>query len=438
MPLACRLTVACRLELATVSLASAMAWGVQAASAVNVSRLAAQLVAASWRQSHAAASTGPTLPGAALLRGAARLLPPPLPLEAGCEALAHNAAVHLALVGSTVLVAYNLLSILRRPLVMLGEDLLARLCIGKIGGCILMLLHEVLFSFPPAESASQSATWRVIGTALLLDTVLLAFLRTPREERGVRAVLPRVARAACRITGDFLPFAAVFFLWSASIAMVVVASLLPCTVLLFTEALRDLRRNRCRHGSVQMALLLLRLAARLALLAALGPSGGGGLWACCDKGMAALWLGAEAFILSGVLLGRRCTSCAHEVPSQALWAAAVLGQALLIACDWPLGYTGSGAGSGAQRGSHRAAKRLRGAGWGGASGRGGAVGGTLGLAGCGMQEVALILCVTAFAVIHAPVIRCWVTRARRAAIHALGEVEPHNLVFYDCPRHRQS
>ncbi|CAE8585405.1 unnamed protein product, partial [Polarella glacialis] len=209
---------------------------------------AAQLLAAGWR--HAGRGSDHFVSARDL--GAGAHFRPPAELVASCEEAAHGAGLYLALAAATIFVACHALCIFRRPLALIGEELLSRVCIVKIGGCVLLLLHETLWAFPPAKQGAPLRAWHAIGTTLLLDTLLLAFLKVPREERNSRSTLLRVGFTACRLTSDFIPFAAVFFLWSASLVMIVAASLVPCLALLFHEAVRDIRRQRQRHGSIQM------------------------------------------------------------------------------------------------------------------------------------------------------------------------------------------
>lgn len=449
--LTCRLTLATRLEVSAVCTTSAVVWAVQVDSVARMARLALRLLAARWRQGGASRLAGaPALPGGALLRGAARLLPPASAPVAGCEALARGAALHLALAAGTALLAHGSLAACRRPLVLLGEDALSRLCIVKIGGCVLVLLHEALWAFPPVQCVAPLPAWHAIGMTLVLDTLLLAFFRIPREDRGIRVIVPRVALAACRLTADFLPFAAVFFLWSASIVMIMAASLVPCLALLFHEAIRDVRRRRHRHGSVQMALLVLRAAARLTLLGMLSSGAGSRVWGRCDQAAATAWLAAEAAVLWDLFLGRRGACCAREVPSQALWTLAVAGQTALVALDriYGLGPARAARASGFHGGSKAGGvslpgllpQRLQGESPAappvGAGLLGSIVGSSGGAAAPGAQEAALLLCLAAYSGIHAGVFAGWAIGAKRAAARALACVEPDRVVFYDCPHHR--
>jgi len=450
--LACRLTLATRLEMAAVSITSAVVWIVQIDSTARIAHLGVRLLAAHWGQGVVAGRLTTGVPSSAFIRGAARLLPLSTVPIAGCEALAQSAVLHLALAVGSVVVAHHTLACFRRPLVLLGEDVLSRFSIVKIGGCVLVLLHEMLWAFPSVQRVAPQSAWHVIGMALLLDTLLLAFFRIPREERGGRGVFLRVALAACRLTADFLPFAAVFFLWSASIVMIMAASLVPCIALLFREALQDVRRRRHRHGSVQMAVLVLRGAARLMLVGRLGAGAGGRAWVWGDQAVTMLWLFAEGALVWDLLFCRRGACCAREASSQILWTAAVLGQATLISVDYIYGLGPArygthgtnvhgivrpgegGGGSGAPlagallqlpqlfRGSELPAQMSPGSAF---------------VAGPGTQEAAMLLCLATYVSIHAVVFANWAYRARYAAALALAHVEPDRVVFLDnCLHHR--
>ncbi|CAE7623172.1 unnamed protein product, partial [Symbiodinium necroappetens] len=123
------------------------------------------------------------------------------------------------------MLALNLFRFLQRPLTFVCEDLLAKICTVKIGGCVLVLLHEVIWVLPAVKRVAPCSAWCALGNTLLMDTIVLAFLKVPREERCGRQAACRVLHAAVSLTSDFLPFAAVFFLWLASLGMVIAASL---------------------------------------------------------------------------------------------------------------------------------------------------------------------------------------------------------------------
>lgn len=430
-PLACRLTWQTRFEVVAVCMASAVVWAVQAASTAKVFRLAVRLLVARWRQASADRTNG----GPSLRSLPPRALLLPASAVADCRV---EAACYLALVVGVVLCAHTVLAAFRRPLWLFGEDALSRFCIVKIGGSVLLMLHEMLWAFPPVQRVAPPPAWHLIGATLLLDAVLLAFFRIPREDRGTRAIVPSVAFGAFRLTADFLPFAAVFFLWSASLAMIVAASVVPCLALLFHEAARDVRRRRQQHGSVQAVLLVLRAAVRLTLLGLRGCGAATRAWAACDQLLAAAWLGAEGALLWDHAVGRRGASCAREAPSQVFWTAAVLGQLALAGLDQLCGLGPAAAPGRGLRGGQRAGGLqglLRRApesdasvglapGWQGAAVRPGA------------QEAALILTLALYAGIHASVFSTWAAGVRRAAVRALSCVEPDRVVFYDCAHHR--
>jgi len=433
--LTCRLTLTTRLEVACDATASAVVWIVQVASAWRIAHVVFRLLAASWRQ---AGSTHASGPAPALLRNAVRLLPPASAPSSGSESsFMHGTAWHTVAALSAVLFSHSALAIFRRPLALLGEDQLSRFCMVKIGCCVLVLLHDVLWTLPTAQRPAPSRACQMVTTTLLMDTVLAAFFRIPQPERGTRSIMPRVALAACRLTGDFLPFAAVFFLWSASIIMILTASLIPCMALLFHEAIRDLRRRRGRHGTVQMLVLILRTAVRVFALSVLstGPACRASAW--CEQGVTALWLTVEGSVLWDILFRRRGLCCAYKVSSQVLWTLAVAGH-ILLATLTTTPCSPATRGSSSLRGSHRSSATSLFHSWPSLFETGppdihtsefNPVAGSTG------QEVALLLCIAAYVAIHAPVFAAWASKGRQMTLHAFACIEPDRVVFYDC-KHR--
>jgi len=272
--------------------------------------------------------------------------------------------------------------------------------------------------------------------------LLVAFFRIPQTERGVWSIIPRVALAACRLTGDFLPFAAVFFLWSASIIMILTASLIPCLALLVHEAIRDLRRRRGRHGTVQMLVLVLRTAVRVFTLSMLGTGTACQVSTWCERGITALWLIVEAYVLWDIFFRRRGVCCAYKVSSQVLWSLAVAGHLLLATLTLPP-CSPATRGSSSLRGNHKSTATRLFRVWPTlfgvvavssppeihSSSKSNPVAGNTG------QEVALILCLAAYVAIHTPVFAAWASKARQMTLHAFACIEPDRVVFYDC-KHR--
>eukprot|EP00401_Gymnodinium_catenatum_P014436 CAMPEP_0117556990 /NCGR_PEP_ID=MMETSP0784-20121206/52096_1 /TAXON_ID=39447 /ORGANISM="" /LENGTH=508 /DNA_ID=CAMNT_0005354287 /DNA_START=12 /DNA_END=1535 /DNA_ORIENTATION=- len=420
--LACRLTWSVRVELIVVSLTSVTVWVTQVMSVVTVARLMLRSLLI-WRTSPGRPGVGPTLPGSLLLKNAAKLFPAPATDPASCDGLADRAIAHLVLMGIVVFVAHNALHFFRRPLCLFFEEALSRICMVKIGGCVLVLLHEVLWAFPPTQRFAPLPAWKVIGATLLLDTFLLAFLRVPREERCGRIAL-RVTHLACRISGDFLPFAAIFFLWSAFIVMIAAASLVPCAALLFHEAVRDVWHRRHRHGSVQLVTLVARAAVRLALLGFRGPSPVNTAWVWCDGHLVTAWLTVEVCVLLDLVTIRRGICCARDTASQAMWLLAVIGQAAFAGHDCLRG-NGLGAAPASGGGSTTGGGRWRG------MCRGHAATARGGSAAARQQDAAILLMLACYLVIHVPVFARNIRRLREAILRVFTRVDPAQVVFYD-------
>lgn len=448
----CRVTFAVRVELVAVSVTTATLWAAQAASTSTVIRLAVRLLISSratpGREGGLHALFGASL----LLRRVANWLPPPASLSATCDALSRGAVEQLVFAAAVVVVAHSALTLVGRPLAIGGEDALTRSCVVKIGGSVLVLLHEVLWAFPPTQQAAPQPAWRVMGVTLLLDTLLLAFLRVPLEERK-GCLWPKLLRLACRVPRDFLPCAAIFFLWSTSILMIAVASVVPCTVLLFHEAFRELRRSRHQHGSVQLAVLVARMALRISALVMWGPAGAAPAAPApaapapralrlCERALALGWLAVELRVAFDLVALRRVAACAREASSQAMWSIAFLGQAVFVAHDifrslastWPPGLqlpqSGPPPGSGESLGHRAWDGHLRGAGMQvpGSSTRGFQQ---------RLEEVAALLSLFCYLLIHAPVVTAYAKRVRQALMRALTEVPPDQVIFYDRPHSRK-
>lgn len=473
--LAHRLTMATRFELVAMSTASATLWATQLSSAVRVVRLVTQLLTIGWRHEEGRLGAGRFLSGTLLLgrsllrdassgaaiRGHFRPLPPSSSMVASCAVLAQSAAMHAMMVGIVVTCACAGLSFLRRPLVIVGEDVMTRFCIIKIGGCVLALLHEMLLIFPPAQRIAPLSAWHVIGTTLFLDTVLLAFLRIPRQERHGRSVLRRVAHTACRLTTDFLPFAAVFFLWSASIFVIFAASLVPCIVLLFREVVRDVRRRRHQNGSIQMVLFLLRAILHILTLLHLGrqpatsglsmPAGAeehignaestlSGYWARGTREflryiLTVTWLATEGAILADISILKIGVYCAREGLSQAMWSIAVAGQVALVVHSRARALT-SFSSTLRDTDSSRTWSSLLSL-WpstarGPLSGNGVSNDLRTRFLGC-CEDAALFLCIICFLCIHVPVFLEKLWRLKQAFVRALTQIEPSQVIFCDRP-----
>jgi hypothetical protein len=234
------------------------------------------------------------------------------------------------------------LSMLQRPLAIAGEETLARVCSIKNGGCILIMLFLTLTLLPSKQLACLLSAWRGLGATLLLDTLLLGFVRMPVEERHGCWALARVLRRVGRQTSDYLPCAVFFFLWLASSFVITMASLIPCLVLLFREAARDISTGRHRHGSIQMVLLVVRILPHLGavFLAVWGQDSipqDCTLGSLIEYGFSCLWLVVELLIFFDLVtqgwLTERCVTtvcCAQIGVSQVMWLLAILGQAALV------------------------------------------------------------------------------------------------------------
>lgn len=311
---ACRLTMATRFQVLFVLLASVLLWSAQLGSTWQGMQLAGKLLLAGWRNvgrvSHLFSSPQSQAP--AFLNF--------------CQTFTQCAQQRTVVAIVTLMVALNFFRS-HRP-VLLGEELMIKVCTVKIGGCVLVFLHEIIWVFPAVKKMAPLYAWSALGHTLLMDTLILAFLRVPREERCGRQAFCRVLQAAVSLTGDFLPFAAVFFLWLASIGMVVAASLVPCMALLLHEAVKDLRRRRLQHGTVQMAMFIVCLAIRITctFAANVAKGDGDGLAQWLERGSVALWLSLEMATLIDFSVVRNSVSCARDGTSQVLWTMACLGQ----------------------------------------------------------------------------------------------------------------
>eukprot|EP00929_Paragymnodinium_shiwhaense_P096550 TRINITY_DN58174_c0_g1_i1.p1 TRINITY_DN58174_c0_g1~~TRINITY_DN58174_c0_g1_i1.p1 ORF type:complete len:533 (-),score=77.05 TRINITY_DN58174_c0_g1_i1:97-1695(-) len=434
--LACRLTFGVRLELMAVWLASACVWIFQIASGVNLARLAVRLLLTL----RAEAGQPRTFGGAFFKKMARVAVLPKAELAVLYEELSWNAVAFLVMALVPIVVAHHsLLLVQRPPLKLLGEAFLQRTCIIKIGGCVLVLLHEGLWCLPPAHLVAPLAAWRGLGATLVLDTFLLAFLRVPLQERGGQ-LATRLARAAARIVGDFLPFAAVFFLWAASIVMILAASLVPCSVLLFRQAGAIMRRRKYAHGSLQLVLLEARLLLRV--IAAVGlwrPDGFVAILAGCDRGLITLRTVLEVLLLTDLLLQGRGLECAREGYSQAMWIVALVGEALLLVFD-PTGLRGAsydtsaiegGAGRWSLHGPWSGSRKMSGddelsddAG--------------LFLTPVRLQDSAFLLSLTCFLVLHVSVFATSCCRLKQAFVRTFLQVDPSQVVFQDRPASSRS
>jgi len=283
------------------------------------------------------------------------------------------------------------------------------------------------------------SAWQAVGLALVMDTLILGFMKIPREARSGRLSWLKTLQTACCLTGDFLPFAAVFFLWSASVVMILAASLVPCLALLVHEAVRDLRQRRQRHGSLQMAVLMLCLCARL--LAAHGCTSP---W--FDQAAAVVWMMTEVAVFVDLSRLHQGLSCARDATSQVLWTLATVGQVILVACSHVQVADSAASHSGGCGRSLRGGISLPGLGprrQGPDASPGMAmlsrIGNSLSTGHCGvatgaLQDIALVLMLACYFSIHAPVFRGWLTKAKQAV--SFRNIEPGMVVFFDHPCHR--
>jgi len=432
--LACRLTMATRLQVVSVFLASVLLWWAQIGSAWQAAQLAGRLILASWRNVGRVGH---------LFGGSAHPPVPPAALVVLCQDFAHCSAQRLVISVLTALLALNLFRFLQRPLTFVCEDLLAKICTVKIGGCVLVLLHEVIWVLPAVKRVAPYSAWCALGNTLLMDTIVLAFLKVPREERCGRQAACRVLHAAVSLTSDFLPFAAVFFLWLASLGMVIAASLVPCMALLLHEAVRDLRRRRQQHGTLQMAVFVLCSAVRVMSSFSAGELKDKDILAIwMERGSLALWLVLEAAVFFDVSIVRRGVSCARDGTSQVLWSIACVGQITLVACSLvnpsttPPGEGCRGVKifpifpSPRRQGTSESSTvwlwRLREA----------LAGSCRGSTATTLQVTALMLMLVCYWSIHAPVLTGWFRRTRQAMVQALTHIDPSQVIFFDHPCHR--
>lgn len=419
--LACRLTMATRLQLIFVFFASVLLWSAQLGSTWQGMQLAGKLLLAGWRN----------------VGRVSHLLAQPPGFLDFCQNFAQCAKQRTVISLGTLVLALNFFRS-RRP-IFLGEEFMVKVCTVKIGGCVLVLLHEIIWVFPAVKKMAPLYAWSALGHTLLMDTMILAFLRVPREEQCGRQALCRILQAAVSLTGDFLPFAAVFFLWLASIGMVVAASLVPCMALLLHEAVRDLRRRRQQHGTVQMAVFILCLAVRVMSFLAANVSKGQGdaLAVWMERGSLTLWLAVEAVVFVDFAIFRGGLSCARDGTSQVLWTMACLGQVVLVVCSHlhaalPGMLQAEGCRSRVFTPFHRRqghesmmcqfqllAGNCR---------------GDPGTAA--VQVTALSLMLLSFWSIHASVFCGWFRRLKQALTQALAHIEPSQVTFFDHPCHK--
>lgn len=276
-----------------------------------------------------------------------------------------------------------------------------------------MLLQELLWSLPFVAQSRQSGhvavapslAWSSLGRTIVLDTLLLAFLRVPISARQSRGFAIRMLQASCRLTGDFLPLAAAFFLWSAVLITCAATSLVPFAIILFRQALRNARRCRYRHGSLQLALLVLRMLIQAAGLLAASSHGGTSRRTPLRTCFSILWLWYEVNLAFDVLMpGRlraRSTCFARDRDSQVMWAMAVVGQCLLAA---------------------RADDRKL----------------PIRSSLFGFQDVALAIMIIDGIGVHYIVFVEWLRRGRSAIQESLTRFDPAHMVFFDCPVHRDT
>merc|ERR1740129_2592071 len=213
--------------------ASFAVWAAQAASAVTVVRLASRVFASSWGafgwRRHGEGRRGV---GALSVMAVFQAMLRPLP------STADTAVTFVIMTGACLVLAAR-----RRPIVLGGGATMVRVCIVKIGCCVLPSLHELLWALPPPHPPAFVHTLRAIGAVLMLDTLLLAFIRVPYEERHGWTFPSRIAMIACRLTSFFLPLAVVFVL----LVLASFASLVPCLSILVLEGVRDLKCQRQQH-----------------------------------------------------------------------------------------------------------------------------------------------------------------------------------------------
>lgn len=341
--LCCHLTVAARFELFMLSIASVVVWTVQAMSAARMVQLVISLFAVSWHNSTHIADGKFMLPTGLLCRIAASLFPPPASIPASCEAQVGRTVGQCAIAGFVVCVAWYTMACFRRPLVFHAEGLLDHLCVVKIGACMDVLIYEGLSRISAAPKAAPPEVWRVLVATLALDVLLLSFIKVKRDLRhDIRGMLDRLIRAVVRVMCDIFPFAAMFFLWFVSIAMIVAASFVPCVGILCHEAVRDICRRRYRHGSVQMMALMLRLT-MLALTSLFGWE-----WAEYDGVVCTAHVALEIAIIADLFACKRGNCLAWDVPSQILWTIALSGQCAFTlrgpgSTAWTQGFDAAGA-----------------------------------------------------------------------------------------------
>jgi len=220
--------------------------------------------------------------------------------------------------------------------------------------------------------------------------------------------------------------------------MILTASLIPCMALLFHEAIRDLRRRRSRHGTVQMLVLVLRALVHVFTLSMLGTGTACRVLTWCEHGITALWLITETCVLWDICFGRRGVCCAYKVSSQVLWSIAVAGH-ILFATLSLTPCSPATRGSSTLRGNHKISTtslfRLRSSLFEAAPEIHSHISEPNPVAGNTGQEVALFLCLAAYVAIHAPVFATWVSKGRQLTLHALACMDPDRVVFYDC-KHR--
>jgi len=416
-----------RLQVLFAFLASVLLWAAQVGSMWQGMQLAGKLLLAGWRNvgrvSHL--FTTPQSQAPDFLNF--------------CQTFAQCAQQRAVIAMITLILAMKFARS-HRP-VFIGEEVMIKVCTVKIGGCVLVLLHEIIWVFPAVKKMAPLYAWSALGHTLLMDTMVLAFLRVPREERSGRKALCRVLQAAVSLTGDFLPYAAVFFLWIASIGMVVAASLVPCMVLLLHEAVRDLRRGRRQHGTVQMAVCIICLVIRIMTSLAASPAKGQedpAQW--LEFGSGVLWLSLElaTFIDVSVISGGGLL--ARDGTSQVLWTMACLGQVVLVACSQmhnhvPRMLRVEGCRSrsfpfprhlrtGPQESSVLCQLREL------------LAGARCHEAILSLQVISIPLMLLCFWSIHSEVFRAWFRRMKQVITQTLTHIDPSQVTFFDHPCHK--
>lgn len=450
-------TFAARIEVFMLTTVTCVVWSAQVVSAATIVQLVTWLGAVSWHSTHGAAGKS-LLPTSLLLRSFAKLLPPPASIPS-CGALASVAVSVLAAVCVAICIAWYTLSVFcKRPVSIHAEGVLAHLCVVKIGACIDVLLYDRVSNIPASPRATPPKAFYMLASTIALDMLLLAFVRVPREHRkDLRVTCRRLFRGMVRILGDLFPYAAMVFLWTASIVMIAAASVLPCIGIVCHEAFRDSCRRRHRHGTIQMVALVMRFT--VPMLLTIYSANAEQEWIAYDSMACVAQLALELTILLDVSVCKRGIDLAWNVPSQILWTMAVAGHAAITfhssgASLWAQGgaaTSGPGAfGAAGSLGPVRSpmfgarmgafVRRL----WSGAQAA--AVGrarplDVWGLSTlCGgvgpVQALALAATLLCYLYIHFPVAIVWRRKAWQLFRREFGRVEPDKVVFHNHPCHR--